>query len=147
MADVRVMKKQNRLDTLVWINEQKEGQAREKVMLLSERHQGLENQRQALKEAYVRCEANGKKAVMWEVAQAAARRLVSQIESVEQELEKSEKILEEARLHHQKTYADLKAVLRLRDNRLLELKQVEDKKEQKVMDDLAVMMFARKAAS
>ena len=34
-----------------------------------------ENQRQALKEAFIRCEANGKKAVMWEVAQAAAERL------------------------------------------------------------------------
>ena len=141
------MKKQNRLDTLVWINEQKEGQAREKVMLLSERHQSLENQRQALKEAYIRCEANGKKAVMWEVARAAAQRLVDEIEALDEAIAEAETLLEEARLNHQKTYADLKAVLRLRDNRLLELKQAEDKKEQKVMDDLAVMMYTRKAAS
>ena len=141
------MKKQNRLDTLVWINEQKEGQAREKVMLLSERHQGLENQRQALKEAFVRCEANGKKAVMWDVAQAASQRLLDEIEQKEQAIREVEKHLEVARTYHQKTYADLKAVLRLRENRLLELKRAEDKKEQKVTDDLAVMMFARKAAS
>ena len=97
-------------------------------MLLSERHQGLENQRQALKEAFVRCEANSK-AVMWDVAQAASQRLLDEIE---QKGRPFERLKNTSKLHayHQKTYADLKAVLRLREN-LLELKRAEDKKEQR----------------
>ena len=141
------MKKKNRLDTLVWINEQKEGQAREKVMFLSQRLEGFQEQKQALQEAFVRCESNEKKAEMWEVAHAASQRLVDNIKVIETNILETELYLGKAQDEHREAYSELKAVLRLRDNRFMELKQTEQKKEQKVMDDLAVMMFTRKVAS
>ena len=147
LVDVVIMKKQDRLNTLVWINEQKEGQAREKVMFLSQRLESFQEQKQALQEAFIRCEAKERKAVMWEIAQAASQRLLAQIKIIEKNILETEGFLEVARAEHRETYAELKAVLRLRDNRVTELKQAEQKKEQKVMDDLAVMMFSRKAAS
>ena len=84
---------------------------------------------------------------MWEIAQAASQRIVDQIKTIEGNILETEGYLEAARAEHREAYAELKAVLRLRDNRVTELKQAEQKREQKVMDDLAVMMFSRKAAS
>ena len=116
-------------------------------MFLSQRLESFQEQKQALQEAFIRCESKDRKAVMWEIAQAASQRIVDQIKTIEGNILETEGYLEAARAEHREAYAELKAVLRLRDNRVTELKQAEQKREQKVMDDLAVMMFSRKAAS